>query len=82
MWFYGFIFFVNVIAIFCSVAAMIKLLHEQKLLAQKMNGIAISSSLTDIHTDENMDTSIKKRHSYVFSTVVVRCIVYPLGNTI
>lgn len=78
MWFYGFIFFVNVIAIFCSVAAMIKLIREQKALAEKMNDIAISSSLSNIHADENMDTSIKKRHSYVFSTVVVRCIVYPL----
>lgn len=79
MWFYGCIFFVNVIAIVCSITAMIKLLHEHKQLEKKMNNIALQSSFTS-RDNERLDKSLKKKRNAIFTTVVVRCILYPLGK--
>ncbi len=81
MWFYGCIFLVNVLAVFCSVIAMNKLLREQKVLAKKLDNIALSSSFGNTDTEEQQShSSAKRKKNSVFSTVVVRCILYPLGK--
>ncbi|KAI9483016.1 MAG: hypothetical protein EXX96DRAFT_556540 [Benjaminiella poitrasii] len=80
MWFYGFIFFINIVAVICSILAMSKLIHEQKQVASKMRYINASSSFTNNNTDQHLEKTVKKRHNSVFTKVVLRCIIYPLGT--
>jgi hypothetical protein len=80
MWFYGFIFFVNVVAILCSVLALVKLIKELRVVAAKLQHGNDHSSIVDRTTENQMNKSIKKRQSGVFTKVVLRCIIYPLGK--
>ncbi|KAI7907801.1 uncharacterized protein BX663DRAFT_547475 [Cokeromyces recurvatus] len=68
MCFYAFIFFVNIIAVLCSIVAIKKLIHEQKLVASRM----------DPNIRPQLYQIVKKRLNNVFTKVVLRCIIYPL----
>ena len=59
---------------------MTKLIYEQRLVATKMHIINADSEFTSKYTDNQLDKSVKQQHSNVFSKVVLRCIIYPLGN--
>ncbi|KAK4509633.1 uncharacterized protein ATC70_006935 [Mucor velutinosus] len=74
MWCYAFIFFVNIIAVCCSIMAMTKLIREQRFVESRMHTINANSELTD----RQLNKSVKQQHSNVFSKVVLRCIIYPL----
>ncbi|KAL9544746.1 hypothetical protein PS6_008597 [Mucor atramentarius] len=78
MWCYGFIFFVNIIAVCCSVIAMTKLILEQRVVESRMHSINADSEFTSKQTDKQLDKTVKRRHNNVFSKVVLRCTIYPL----
>lgn len=80
MWCYGFIFFVNIIAVCCSVIAMTKLILEQRVVESRMHSINADSEFTSKQTDKQLDKTVKRRHNNVFSKVVLRCTIYPLGT--
>ncbi|KAI8882647.1 hypothetical protein K501DRAFT_333888 [Backusella circina FSU 941] len=69
MWFYGFLFFANIIAIICSIAAMTKLMHEHRVFDRRMDVISKNASPSD---------DVKIKQNKVFTKVVLRCIIYPL----
>ncbi|KAI8887108.1 hypothetical protein K501DRAFT_269079 [Backusella circina FSU 941] len=73
MWYYSFLFFVNVIAIICSVAAMVKLVNEQHTLKRNMDALNNNSALPN-----NNYSTVKEQQNSVFTKVVLRCIIYPL----
>ncbi|KAI7907234.1 uncharacterized protein BX663DRAFT_495279, partial [Cokeromyces recurvatus] len=76
MSYYGFLFFVIVIAFACSTMALFKLLRENRMVIRKFVHIAATSQ-----TVETANNTIQQRIKYqsnVFIRVVSRCIIYPL----
>lgn len=59
---------------------MTKLIHEQRLVATKMHTMNADSEITSKYAGNQLDKSVKQRHDNVFFKVVLRCIIYPLGN--
>ncbi|GAN07384.1 hypothetical protein MAM1_0159d06881 [Mucor ambiguus] len=78
MWYYGFIFFVNIIAVCCSIMAMIKLIQEQRSVQSRMHTINANSEFTSKQTGRHLNKTVRQRHNNVFSKVVMRCTIYPL----
>lgn len=68
MWFFSFIFFTTIVALFSSAVAIIKLLKDHKVL-------------TNIFKSRRQ-RQLQRQVSFkpVFSQVIVRCILYPIGN--
>lgn len=80
MWHYGFIFLSIVIATGCSIIALVKLVHEHNNLISRFIHIASTSETADT-ANSNIQQRIKSQ-SNIFTKVVSRCIIYPLGNYI
>lgn len=59
---------------------MTKLIHEQRLVATKMHTMNADSEIISKYAGNHLDKSVKQRHDNIFSKVVLRCIIYPLGN--
>ncbi|CEP16578.1 hypothetical protein [Parasitella parasitica] len=76
MWFYGFLFLSVVIAVICSIIALIKLMREHRALIRKWIHIASMSQTTE-SAQSNIEQRAKSQ-SNVFMRVVSRCVMYPL----
>ncbi|KAF1804003.1 hypothetical protein FB192DRAFT_1470540, partial [Mucor lusitanicus] len=76
MWFYGCLFLSVIIAVICSIIALVKLTHEHHTLVGKWVHIASMSQ-----TAESAQSSVEQRikaQSNVFMRVISRCVLYPL----
>lgn len=78
MWFYGFLFLTVVIAVVCSITALIKLTLERHTLIGKWIHIALMSQTAD-SAQSNIEHRIKSQTN-IFMRVVSRCVLYPLGK--
>lgn len=73
MWYYGFLFLINVCAVFFSIIALCKLISEQRAIRENIDK-NIYMGETSTTTSPN---KYQARRSAVISKVVIRCIVYP-----
>jgi hypothetical protein len=55
---------------------MTKLLHEHRVFDRKMGSISRNASFTP--NESNL--KVKENQNKVFTKVVLRCIIYPLGR--
>lgn len=78
MWFYGFLFLTVVVAVVCSITALIKLTLERHTLIGKWIPIALMSQTAD-STQSNIEHRIKSQTN-IFMRVISRCVLYPLGK--
>lgn len=79
MWHYAFIFLSIVIATACSVIALIKLVREHNNSINRF--IHVTSDSQTVNTTNNIILQQRlKYQSNVFTKVVSRCIIYPLGT--
>ncbi|ORX57608.1 hypothetical protein DM01DRAFT_1230303 [Hesseltinella vesiculosa] len=74
MWYYAFLFFINFLAMISSVAALLKLVSEQRQLRQQIDNNMFMGG-TSTNQGENR---FQRKQNAILSKVVVRCIIYPL----
>ncbi|KAI8078695.1 uncharacterized protein BX664DRAFT_369152 [Halteromyces radiatus] len=74
MWYYGFLFFINIVAGISSGIALYKLIHEQQALRKNVDH---NTYMGEASTNQ-AESRFQRRQSAVLSKVVVRCIIYPL----
>ncbi|ORZ25475.1 hypothetical protein BCR42DRAFT_400244 [Absidia repens] len=74
MWYYGFLFFINILAGISSAIALYKLIHEQRALRKNIDN---TTYMGEASTNQ-IGSRIQRRHSAILSKVVTRCIIYPL----
>lgn len=78
MWYYGFLFFINLLAGLSSAIALYKLIHEQRALRKNVDH---TTYMGQASTNE-VETRFQRRQSAVLSKVVSRCIIYPLSKSL
>ncbi|KAI9308957.1 hypothetical protein BJ944DRAFT_259308 [Cunninghamella echinulata] len=75
MWYYGFLFLINVCAVLFSIIALCKLVSEQRAIRENIDkNIYMGEASTNNNQAPN---KYQTRRSTVISKVVIRCIVYP-----
>ncbi|KAI8331508.1 hypothetical protein BC941DRAFT_438576 [Chlamydoabsidia padenii] len=74
MWYYGFLFFINLLAGISSGIALYKLIHEQRALRKNVDNTTYMGQAST----NQVESRFQRRQSAVLTKVVSRCIIYPL----